>query len=151
MPAGGKNQVVRLRHDEALTRLRDSVHGVFSTVHPVRGVDTIPVVFAIDESWRVVIPIDLVKPKAMGRLQRERNLDADPRAMLLVDRWDPDDWSKLWWVRAELRYEATLGPRQWGGLATQLSARYVQYADEPFARLLVLRIVGVTGWAGRDV
>ena len=33
-----------MSHDEALARLRNSVHGVFSTVHPVRGVDTIPVV-----------------------------------------------------------------------------------------------------------
>ena len=36
------------------------------------------------------------------RLQREANLDADPRATLLVDMWDPVDWDRLWWVRVRL-------------------------------------------------
>lgn len=151
MAVDGKNQSVRLSYEEASTLLSNSVRGVLSTVHPERGVDAVPVVFVVDDAGRVVIPIDLVKPKAAGRLQRERNLDTDPRAVLLVDRWDPDDWSQLWWVRVELRYDATLGPDQWGGLAAQLSARYSQYGDQPFARLLVLRIVGLTGWAGRDL
>lgn len=137
--------------EEASTRLTESVHGVLSTVHPLRGVDVVPVVFAVDDVGRVAIPIDLVKPKAAGRLRRELNLEADPRATLLVDHWDRDEWSQLWWVRVELRYDATLGPDGWGDLAARLAARYPQYRGQPFSRLLVLRIVGLTGWAASEI
>ena len=48
--------------------------------------------------------IDKVKPKKSSRLQREDNLEADPRGALLVEHWDADDWSRLWWVRADLEH-----------------------------------------------
>jgi hypothetical protein len=52
----------------------------------------------------------------------------------------------LWWVRAELRRiegtDAALEER----LAGLLSQRFGQYADRPFAGLLLLRIVAVRGW-----
>ena len=76
---------------------RAARHGAFGTVHADRGVDAVPVVFVVDGE-QIVIPIDTVKPKAGPRLQRLRNLDADHRAVLLVDHYD-DDWSQLWWVR----------------------------------------------------
>jgi hypothetical protein len=31
-------------------------------------------------------------------------------------------------------------------LAARLAGRYPQYRDQPFARVLVRRIVGLTGW-----
>ena len=144
----GKTRSMRMSDLDASIHLTASVHGVLSTVHPQRGVDAVPVVFAVDDADHIAIPIDLVKPKAAGRLRRELNLEIDPRATLLVDHWDRDDWSRLWWVRVELRYEATVGPDHWGDLAARLAARYPQYRDQPFDRLLVLRIIGLTGWAG---
>ena len=63
-----------------------------------------PVAYAVDDDGYVGVPIDRVKPKASLRLQRERNLEADPRATLLVEHWDRSDWSRLW-VRAELRWQ----------------------------------------------
>ena len=74
-------------------------------MHAERGVDAVPVAYAVDDDGYVGVPIDLVKPKASLRLQRERNLEADPRATLLVEHWDRSDWSRLWWVRAELRWQ----------------------------------------------
>ncbi|MDX6410301.1 MAG: hypothetical protein QOE13_3372, partial [Gaiellaceae bacterium] len=79
-------------------------------------------------------------------LQRERNLETDPRGALLVDHWDRHDWSQLWWVRAELRWQGDAAGRA-PALAAQLAERYPQYRDQPFARVLLLRIVGATGWA----
>jgi PPOX class probable F420-dependent enzyme len=134
---------MRLDEDDARARLAAHDHGVLCTVHAERGVDAVPVVFAVDGDF-VGVPIDRVKPKASLRLQRERNLEADPRATLLVDHWDRD-WSRLWWVRAELRFEDAAGHE--AALAARLAERYAQYRDQPFARVLVLRIVGVTGWA----
>jgi len=133
---------MKLGEDEARTRLAAHDHGVLCTVHADRGADAVPVVYAVEDGY-VGVPIDRVKPKASARLQRERNLEADPRATLLIDHWDRDDWSRLWWVRAELRLEE--GPE--AALAARLAERYPQYRDQPFTRVLVLRIVGVTGWA----
>ena len=137
---------MRLAEDEARARLAAHDHGILCTVHAERGVDAVPVVYVVDDDGYVGVPVDRVKPKASLRLQRERNLEADPRATLLVEHWDRDDWSRLWWVRAELRLQATL-PRAGRALAAGLAERYPQYRDQPFARVLVLRIVGVTGWA----
>jgi PPOX class probable F420-dependent enzyme len=134
---------MRLAEDEARARLAAHDHGVLGTVHAVRGVDAVPVVYAVEHDF-VGIPVDRVKPKASSRLQRERNLEADPRATLLVDHWERD-WSRLWWVRAELRFAPGAGPE--AALASALADRYAQYRDRPFARVLVLRIVGLTGWA----
>jgi hypothetical protein len=94
LPARGdraKVPHVRLIDDDARARLAGADHGVLCTVHPERGVDPIPCVFAVDRG-RLAVPVDTVKPKAPGLLQRERNLRADPRAALLVERWDQVDW-----------------------------------------------------------
>jgi Pyridoxamine 5'-phosphate oxidase len=139
---------VRLTHDAAMALLAAADHGVLSTIHAVRGVDAVPVVYAIDDDGYVGVPVDLVKAKASLRLQRERNLEADPRATLLVDHWDRDDWSSLWWVRAELRWQGRDLVEREASLADVLARRHHQYADRPFARIIVLRIEGLTGWSG---
>ncbi len=138
---------MKLADEEARTRLISADHGILCTVHAERGVDAVPVAFVIDDDGYVGVPVDLVKPKASLRLQRERNLEEDSRASLLVEHWDRDDWSRLWWVRAELRWQSHAGGDRAASLATGLAERYPQYRDQPFDRILVLRIVGVTGWA----
>lgn len=106
-----------------------------------------PVVFAV-EGGHVGVPVDRVKPKTSTRLQRQRNLEADPRATLLVEHWDRDDWSRLWWVRADLSHVVDAAREQ--RLAEVLAERYVQYRDRPFERVLALAIVGVVGWAAAE-
>ena len=138
---------MRLADDDARARLAAHDHGVLCTVHAERGVDAVPVAFVLDDDGFVGVPVDRVKPKTSMRLQRERNLEADPRATLLVEHWDPADWSRLWWVRAELRWQSDAGADREAVLSGRLAARYPQYRDEPFARVLVLRIVGLSGWA----
>src|SRR3954462_12026615 len=137
---------MRLAQDEALARLAALDHGGLCTVHAQRGVDRVPGVYVVDDDSCVGVPVDRVKPKASSRLQRERNLEADPRGTLLVEHWDRHDWSRLWWVRAELRWQGEAAGRA-AALGARLAERYPQYRDQPFARVLVLHIVGVTGWA----
>ena len=137
---------MRLSDDEARSRLATADHGVLCTVHPERGVDAVPVVYAVDGGF-VGVPVDTVKPKTSTRLQRERNVEADPRATLLVDHWDRHDWSQLWWVRAELRWEPDLDADRTAGLADALAGRFVQYRERPFARVLGFRVVAATGWS----
>jgi PPOX class probable F420-dependent enzyme len=147
---------MRLTGDEALRRLTASDHGVLATVHARRGADAVPVVYAVHPQGLVGIPVDRVKPKASGPLQRERNLLADPRATLLVDHWDPVDWTRLWWVRAQLHWQtgesgadvdADADAR---ALSRLLAERYPHYRDQPFDRVLVFRIVELIGWSGSD-
>lgn len=138
---------MRLVQADALARLAAHDHGVFCTVHAERGVDAVPVVYVIDDHGYVGIPVDTVKPKSTLRLQRERNLETDPRATLLIEQWDRDDWSRLWWVRAELRWQGAEALDREETLAAELSRRYTQYRDRPFARVLVLSVISMTGWA----
>ena len=102
-------------------RLESHDHGILCTVHAERGVDAVPVAYAVDDDGYVGVPIDRVKPKASLRLQRERNLEADPRATLLVEHWDRSDWSRLWWVRAELRWQGDTAAGRAAALASRLA------------------------------
>ena len=138
---------MRLAENEARARLAAFDHGILCTVHAERGVDAVPVTYVMDEDGYVGVPVDRVKPKASPRLQRERNLEADPRATLLVEHWDRDDWSQLWWVRAELRWHGVAAAGRASALAAQLADHYLQYRDQPFEQVLVLRVGRVTGWA----
>jgi Pyridoxamine 5'-phosphate oxidase len=154
---------MKLTEDDALARLSTHDHGVLCTLHAERGIDAVPVVYVTDTDSYVGIPVDRVKPKSSLRLQRERNLEADGRATLLIENWDRHDWSQLWWVRAELRWEnnhtqhdqhnqriqpSQHVPDREATLADELCRRFPHYRiDQPFAKVLVLRIVSVSGWA----
>lgn len=153
---------MRLSNDDAWRRLDHARHGILATVHPRRGVDVVPVVYAVSETRWLGIPIDSVKPKTSGPLQRERNLAADERAALLIEAWNDQDWSQLWWVRAELRHIPQPDPGQAQDLAERLIGRYAQYRQpaagpsehdrgaepkDPFRSILVFEIIALTGWA----
>ena len=88
-----------------------------------------------------------MKPKGSVELQRARNLDADGRAVLLCDHWDPADWSRLWWVRASLQRVDT-GAADRARLEFLLGEKYPQYRGHPFSEVLTFRITGLTGWYG---
>ena len=141
---------MKLSADEARARLAANVHGVMCTVHPERGPDPVPAVYAVSDDGYVGVPIDKVKPKASTRLKREDNLLADPRSALLVEHWDSDDWSRLWWVRADLEHVEDPAPSLTEDLGARLARTVPQYADQPFHRVVVCRILAVTGWAASD-
>jgi hypothetical protein len=140
---------MRLTAEEAGRRLAAQVHGVLCTLHAERGPDPLPVVYTVIEDY-LGIPIDRVKPKSSSRLQRESNLEADPRAALLVEHWDAEDWSRLWWVRAQLAHLPDPAASLTEKLAGRLARTVPQYADRPFRRILVCRIVQVTGWSAAE-
>ncbi len=136
---------MHLEKAEALRRAAEADHGVLATLSATRGADLVPACFAMHDGW-LAIPIDSVKPKGSTALGRIRNLERDPRATLLVERWDPEDWSRLWWVRIHVVREAApdgVGDR----LEAGLRRRYRQYATVPFVAILTFRIDHVVGWA----
>ena len=141
---------MHLDRDEALRRAMAADHGVLATLDRVHGASLVPACYAIDGD-RLAIPIDSVKPKGSTALGRVRNLERDPRAALLIEHWDPVDWSRLWWVHVLLvrtdEPEERVAARERG-----LRERYVQYRDGPFVDILTFRIEKIGGWeaaAGR--
>jgi hypothetical protein len=140
---------MRLSPDEARRRLAEQVHGVLCTIHPDRGPDPIPAVYAVSQDY-IGVPIDTVKPKASSRLQREDNLAFDARGAMLVEHWDAEDWTRLWWVRAHIEHLEDPPATVVDDLAERLARTVPQYADKPFSRVLVCRIVDVAGWAASD-
>jgi PPOX class probable F420-dependent enzyme len=84
----------------------------------------VPVCYAVRRA-ELVSAID-DKPKATTRLARVANIEREPSATMLVDRWD-EDWTRLGWVmlsgRAEIRAE--------GSADDELARRYPQYRDAP--------------------
>jgi Pyridoxamine 5'-phosphate oxidase len=139
---------VHLDHDEAMRRAIAADHGVLATVDRNHGASLVPACFAIDGD-RLAIPIDSVKPKGSTALGRVRNLERDPRASLLVEHWDPVDWSRLWWVQILL--VRTAEPEdQVARLAGGLGERYPQYRDAPFVEILTFRIERIGGWEARS-
>ncbi len=141
---------MRLDEEAARSRLSSHVHGVLCTLHPRRGPDPQPVVYAVSDDGYVGVPIDTVKPKSSSRLQREDNLAADGRASLLIEHWETYDWSKLWWVRAQLEHVPDAPRSVTDDLADRLARTVPQYADRPFHRVVVCRIITVMGWAASD-
>jgi len=67
------------------------------------------------------------KPKRSRRLRRLANIAANPRVSVLADHYE-DDWSRLWWVRAD--GVARILDASPAGLAA-LTERYPQYRATP--------------------
>ena len=134
--------------DDCWRAVRAADHGVLCTSNPQGTIDAVPVCFAVITKL-VVTPIDRVKPKSTTELGRLRNLDQDATATLLCERWDPDDWSRLWWVRAHLvrrpGHDITERQHEEGELA--LREKYVQYEDTEFAELVYLDVEALVGWS----
>ena len=61
----------------------------------------VPIAFAVAGDT-IYSAVD-AKPKRTRALRRLANVRANPAVSLLVDHWDEEDWSRLWWVRADGR------------------------------------------------
>jgi hypothetical protein len=143
---------VRLSTEECWARLRAADHGVLCTAHAGGGVDAVPVCFALVPTAGATViatPIDRVKAKETTELGRIENLERDAAATLVCEHWDRDDWSRLWWVRARLRWrpDAPVAAPLLGASEAALRRRYRQYEGTDFARVLLFDVEQLFGWA----
>ncbi len=130
-----------------------------ATVTPAGHPHIVPVTFVLDSrpgqgDW-VYTAVDH-KPKSTARLQRLRNIQAHPRVALLADHY-ADDWTRLWWVRADGEAAVLGAAAEAAGAADAagaagplrlLAARYPQYAARPPAGpVIAVRVDRWTGWA----
>jgi PPOX class probable F420-dependent enzyme len=90
----------------------------------------VAVCFAV-EGNTIVTAVDH-KPKRTERLKRLDNIRLNARVSVLVDHYDDEDWSRLWWARADGRARV-IGSDEPGHAAAieRLVERYRQYRAEP--------------------
>jgi PPOX class probable F420-dependent enzyme len=89
----------------------------------------VPIAFAL-AGGTIYSAVD-AKPKRGTALRRLANVAANHRVAVLVDHYD-DDWTALWWVRADgdgrvLAVETVEGAEA----VARLVDRYPQYRDQP--------------------
>ena len=87
--------------------------------------ELVPIVFA-ESGGALWSPID-GKPKRGGELARARNLRADPRVCVLLDRYDAN-WERLWWLRLDGR-AGLVAAGAAGPAVASLRAKYPRYAS----------------------
>ncbi len=109
------------------------------------GPHLVPVVFASDGN-RIYTAVDH-KPKSTRRLRRLDNIRSDPRVSLLADHYE-EDWSRLWWVRADGFAEIVVEDDAMTAGIDLLVARYPQYVERrPEGPLIVISVESWTGWS----
>lgn len=84
----------------------------------------VPVVFAM--AGDVVYTAVDGKPKSTTRLRRLANIASEPRVSLLVDHYT-DDWTQLWWVRADGEATVHANGAEAAAGRTLLQSKYPQY------------------------
>jgi PPOX class probable F420-dependent enzyme len=105
----------------------------------------VPVTFARVGNQTLVTAVDQ-KPKRTPALRRLRNIAANPRVCVLADHYE-DDWTRLWWVRADGVARIGEAAEEPAALAA-LVARYPQYTGRPpGGPVIVISVERWVGWA----
>jgi PPOX class probable F420-dependent enzyme len=120
----------------------DAPTATLSTIGPHGAPHLVPVVFAVHGD--VVYTAVDAKRKSTQRLARLRNIEADPRVSMLVDHYS-DDWSALWWVRADGTAAVHHSGEDMAVGYMLLRRKYTQY--ERIALDGPVITVAVTNWA----
>jgi PPOX class probable F420-dependent enzyme len=138
---------MQLPESEARRRLREARVLRLATADAEGTPHQVPATFAAYGDV-LVIAVDQ-KPKRHQNLRRLRNIAANARVCALVDEY-AEDWTQLWWVRADGRARVLQGPEREPPL-DRLAAKYPQYAeDRPEGPVIEIRVTRVTGWAFSD-
>jgi PPOX class probable F420-dependent enzyme len=118
--------------------------GRFATVAPDGRPMLVPVCFAI-AGETIYHAVDH-KPKTTRGLARLRNVRAEPRASLLADHYE-EDWSALWWVRADGTARVLEDAPEAINLLVE---RYPQYRERrPEGPVVALDVERISGWEAR--
>jgi PPOX class probable F420-dependent enzyme len=113
-----------------------------ATVSPDGRPHVVPIVFAVD--GEVIYSVVDAKPKRTTSLQRLANIAANPAVSVLVDEYR-EDWTQLWWARADGRARVFADPTD---AISLLAARYPQYrATPPPGPAVAITVDAWSGWA----
>ena len=130
--------------DDARARFAAARVARLATVGASGAPHLVPIVFALAGDDLVYSAVD-AKPKRHGRLRRLANIAHESRVSLLADHYE-EDWTQLWWVRADGR--ARVLPDAPEALAA-LAGKYPQYRrTPPPGPFLVIEVGRWSAWTG---
>lgn len=141
---------MRLSTDDARARFAAARVARLATVSADGVPHLVPVTFAVTGE-RIVFVVD-DKPKTSWRLRRLDNIAANPAVCLLVDLYD-DDWTALWWVRADgvatvTTADDTDTDRSVEEAIDALATRYPAYVERrPAGPVVSIQVATWSGWA----
>jgi PPOX class probable F420-dependent enzyme len=118
-----------------------------ATLGPRKQPHLVPVTFVLGsgpDGDAICFAVDS-KPKSTRQLQRLYNIAENPSVSLMVDDYQ-EDWTELWWVRADGRARILEGGPTFEVAINGLRAKYAQYEAEPPAGPVV--VVDVRQWRG---
>jgi len=127
-------------------RLAEARVGHLATVGTDGKPHIVPVCFALSDST-LFFAVDS-KPKRTRDLTRLRNIAAHPAVSILVDYYG-EDWSRLWWVRADGEARIVDDPAESARAVGLLVNRYPQYLQaRPEGPVVAVSIGRLSGWSG---
>jgi PPOX class probable F420-dependent enzyme len=105
----------------------------------------VPICFAFSGNSIVSVVDD--KPKRSARLRRLENVRVNPDVQLVVDHYEDDNWSELWWVRLSGRGRVIEDgiARDWA--IELLADKYRPYREHrPTGPVLIIEVTRVVSW-----
>ncbi|HWC86978.1 MAG TPA: TIGR03668 family PPOX class F420-dependent oxidoreductase [Solirubrobacteraceae bacterium] len=136
--------------DEARARVAGARVARLATADRAGRPHLIPICFALDGDT-LYSAVDH-KPKRTTDLRRLRNVAENPNVAVLADHYEDDDWTALWWVRADGR--GRILERESGEALRAvglLRERYAPYEDSPPAGpVLAVDVERWSGWRGDE-
>jgi PPOX class probable F420-dependent enzyme len=126
-------------------RLGEARVGRLATVTPEGRPHVVPITFVLDGD-AIYFAVDS-KPKRTRDLQRLRNIASHPQVSVLVDHFE-DDWSRLWWVRADGTAKVLEKGAEADRVLDLLAGRYAQYRQaRPAGPVVAIAIDRISGWS----
>jgi PPOX class probable F420-dependent enzyme len=105
----------------------------------------VPVTFVVDQDMLYFV-IDH-KPKSTWNLRRLRNIRENDQVAVLVDHYG-DDWSTLWWARADGQAHVWEEPAQRDLPVELLQEKYHQYRRRaPEGPVVAVNVGRWSGWS----
>ena len=130
--------------DEARSFFEASRVGRLATADTTAVPHLVPITFAVDGDV-IVTAVD-GKPKRGTALRRLANIATNPAVSVLVDRYD-EDWTQLWWARADGHARILEAGNEIEEALAQLRQRYPQYqAVSLGGPVIVIRVDRWSGW-----
>jgi PPOX class probable F420-dependent enzyme len=134
-----------MEHLEARARFAGARVARLATVRADGNPHLVPICFALQGDM-LYTAVDH-KPKRSTALLRLENIAAHPSVSVLVDHY-AEDWSTLWWARADGTARiAERGEPEHERAVSLLASRYPQYRDAPALGVaIVVAVTRFTGW-----
>ncbi|HXI94753.1 MAG TPA: pyridoxamine 5'-phosphate oxidase family protein, partial [Candidatus Acidoferrum sp.] len=77
-----------------------------------------------------------------------KNIAANPAVSVLADQYDDNDWTRLWWVRADGTARIVVDEDEAHRAVNLLTRRYHQYETQrPGGPVVAIHIDRLTGWS----